>query len=95
MGGKIGGQPELCSGEERLWCAVLEQAMEEAVCTVNPPKVEWDGCQARYKERLLARERSRRYFREGRCNDILRALGVDVDWFLGKLGERYPEVFEV
>ena len=95
MGGKFGGEPELCSGEERLWCAVLEQAMKDAVRTINPPKVEWEGCWQVYRGRLAARSASRRYFSGGGCEVILRALGVDVDWFLGKLGERYPEVFEV
>ena len=77
----------------RLWSAVIEQAINEAVRTVRKPKVIWEGAWKRYQGRMRARADARQFFRHRKCDVILTAMGVDVDWFIGRLKERYPEVF--
>ena len=85
---------ELSSPEAGLWCAVIETALRDAVRGVRLPVKEWAGCWDRYHDRLRSRFEARQFFDGGCCGVILEALGVDLDWFFGKLRDRYPEIFE-
>ncbi len=78
-----GEKPELGSGEQRLWTAVIEGAIKEAV--KNTSHHYFDG---------RSKEQAREFFQDRQCDVILKALDVDPEWFIGKLKARHPGIFE-
>ena len=81
------------SPEHALWVVVIESAVKSAIRKVSIPDwgIAWRVVD--YRGRVKTRGEARRFFVNGSCTDILKAIGVEPGWFYGKLRVRHPEIF--
>ncbi len=81
------------SPEHTLWVAVIAYAIKSAVRKICEPDwgIAWRVNE--YRQRVETQGGARRFFINGSCTDILKAIGVNPDWFYRKLKSVHPEIF--